>query len=261
MIIDSFIFFDEYDLLEGRLEYLDSVVDYFIICEANVTHSANSKPFNLPSHWDRYKKYLNKIIYIPYDVDLAKFDLTKPTWAADLANAQRNQIATVLHAAPDDAYILLSDVDEVPDRNKIVHPVCHDMVAQANEILLGQSLFYYNLNKMMYTIWPGTVITTVRRFKEVGATWLRENRFNFMSIQQCGWHLSYWGNAEQIRNKILNFADQEWNQPQFTDIEYIRKQLAAGVDLYGREDNKFVTPPDDILPPEFLACFKKYEPK
>ena len=33
-LIDTFLFFNELDLLEIRLKYLDSVVDYFIITES-----------------------------------------------------------------------------------------------------------------------------------------------------------------------------------------------------------------------------------
>ena len=37
MIIDVFPFFNEFDLLEGRLEYLYNKIDQFIIIESNKT--------------------------------------------------------------------------------------------------------------------------------------------------------------------------------------------------------------------------------
>jgi len=261
VIIDSFIFFDEYDLLEGRLEYLAEHVDYFIIVEADTTHSGKKKPFNLPQHWDRFGKYLNKIIYIPYVVDLSKFDATKASFPADLANAQRDQIATVLHVAPDDAYIMISDVDEIPDRTKFNQQFAKELVVGYKNILLGQILFYFNLKRAMTTIWHGPVLTTVGRFKEMGPSWFRINRFDFMCIHQGGWHLSYWGTPEQVQNKIFNFADQEFNKPEFTNIEHIKSTMASGGDLYGRDDMTFIDTPPGLLPQEFLDCFKKFEPK
>ena len=44
-IFDCFIFFNEFDLLEIRLTELYDHVDYFVMAEANTTHTGNPKPF------------------------------------------------------------------------------------------------------------------------------------------------------------------------------------------------------------------------
>jgi beta-1,4-mannosyl-glycoprotein beta-1,4-N-acetylglucosaminyltransferase len=44
-VTDSFIFFNELDILEIRLNTLDPYVDYFIIVESSVTHTGNPKPY------------------------------------------------------------------------------------------------------------------------------------------------------------------------------------------------------------------------
>ena len=36
-----------------------------------------------------------------------------------------------------------------------------------------------------------------------------------------GWHLSYFGDSEFISNKLKNFAHQEYNSKEFTDISVI----------------------------------------
>ena len=46
-LIDSFLFFNEVDLLKVRLEYLGPIVDYFIIVEANIDFSGVKKEFIL----------------------------------------------------------------------------------------------------------------------------------------------------------------------------------------------------------------------
>ena len=38
MLIDSFIFFNEKELVELRIKYLEEIVDVFVIVEANITH-------------------------------------------------------------------------------------------------------------------------------------------------------------------------------------------------------------------------------
>ena len=55
MIIDAFMFFNEYDILEGRLEYLYDTVDYFVIVESDITHSGQKKSLNYANNIDRYR--------------------------------------------------------------------------------------------------------------------------------------------------------------------------------------------------------------
>ena len=43
-IIDSFIFYNELDLLYYRLSILDEYVDYFILVESKYTFSGDIKP-------------------------------------------------------------------------------------------------------------------------------------------------------------------------------------------------------------------------
>ena len=63
MLIDSFLFFQELDLLEIRLEYLYPFVDHFIIIEAKQSFKGSPKRFIFEQNRERYKKYLDKIIY------------------------------------------------------------------------------------------------------------------------------------------------------------------------------------------------------
>ena len=63
MIIDSFLFFQELDLLEIRLEYLYPIIDQFIIIEAKQSFKGSPKNFIFDLNRKRYKKYLDKITY------------------------------------------------------------------------------------------------------------------------------------------------------------------------------------------------------
>ena len=46
MLIDSFLFFNETELAELRVKYLDKTVDCFVVVEADITHQGNKKPWN-----------------------------------------------------------------------------------------------------------------------------------------------------------------------------------------------------------------------
>ena len=43
MIIDAFTFFNEKELIELRIKYLNDFVDYFVIVEADVTYTGKKK--------------------------------------------------------------------------------------------------------------------------------------------------------------------------------------------------------------------------
>jgi len=43
MLIDSFLFFNEKELVELRIKYLEKIVDIFVIIEANITHQGKKK--------------------------------------------------------------------------------------------------------------------------------------------------------------------------------------------------------------------------
>ena len=47
MIIDSFNYFNEEEILDLRLNYLCDLVDKFLIVEANITHQGKKKGWNL----------------------------------------------------------------------------------------------------------------------------------------------------------------------------------------------------------------------
>ena len=49
MLIDSFLFFNENELAELRVKYLSSVVDFFVVVEANITHQGKEKSWNFPN--------------------------------------------------------------------------------------------------------------------------------------------------------------------------------------------------------------------
>ena len=62
-IFDCFIYFDEDLLLELRLNTLSEFVDKFIIVEADITHTGNTK--QLKFDINKFKKFKHKIDYRP----------------------------------------------------------------------------------------------------------------------------------------------------------------------------------------------------
>ena len=48
MIIDAFTYFNEKELVELRIKYLNESIDYFVIIEADHTHTGKEKQWNFP---------------------------------------------------------------------------------------------------------------------------------------------------------------------------------------------------------------------
>ena len=73
MLIDAFIFFNEKELVELRVKYLNSVVDFFVVVEANITHQGKKKGWNFPKILENnLKKFSSKIQYHQLHIDLEK---------------------------------------------------------------------------------------------------------------------------------------------------------------------------------------------
>ena len=71
MLIDTFLYFNEEELVELRLKYLNNIVDYFVVIEADVTHQGNKKGWNFPKILNnQLKSYSNKIQYHQVNIDL-----------------------------------------------------------------------------------------------------------------------------------------------------------------------------------------------
>eukprot|EP00854_Cymbomonas_tetramitiformis_P008172 gene8172-9705_t len=56
-------------------------------------------------------------------------------------------------------------------------------------------------------------------------------------IEKGGWHLSNFGDAEFIKNKIRNYSHQEFNNHKY--LKKIEKRMHNGEDVFGRSSNPF----------------------
>ena len=263
MIIDCFIFCNELDLLEGRLEYLYNTVDYFIIVESNMTHNGKSKPLNYLANINRYKKYVDKILYYPLAANAVEHgfnialdpDNTDVQWKFE--NFQRNYIAQALKLFPDDAVVLISDLDEIP--NTIAIGITAPVIGIAHEVLsLEQDMYYYNFNQKIIEKWTASIISTNWYVQKKTPQWLRVQalRSNLGRVHDAGWHLSYWGGPDRIIYKIKNFAHQEHNNETTTNIDFIKNCIEQGRNLINGQP---MIPTDvSTLDPVVYKIFGKY---
>ena len=151
MIVDAFTFYNEFDVLRKRLKYMRDHVDKFILVEATVTHSNKPKELLFEKNKSLFSEYADKIIHVVVRDNPTEED----PWSRE--NYQRNCIVEGLKNIPDDAVVMISDIDEIPDVSMLpsILSTGHKVVA------LHMKMFQYSFKYMQTTEpWIGTVITT-----------------------------------------------------------------------------------------------------
>ena len=77
-VYDCFMFFNELDLLQLRLETLNPYIDYFVISECDSTFSGLDKPFFYEKNKEKFSKFADKIIHVKNCNSKDYTDLTNP---------------------------------------------------------------------------------------------------------------------------------------------------------------------------------------
>lgn len=206
MIIDGFTYFCEEELLKIRLNYLNPIIDRFIIVEANKTHSGLDKPLYYNENKDKFKEFHSKIVHVI--VNNMPPVVNDNRWA--LENFQRNAIQLGLDSIalePDD-YLLISDVDEIPNR---------DLLHLQQFGTYDQKCFMYYLNVQSEDHWNGTIGMKYKLFKSRfgNPQAVRDQRNHLEPIRNGGWHFGWCGGYYKVLQKIKAFAHTEIDRPEY----------------------------------------------
>jgi beta-1,4-mannosyl-glycoprotein beta-1,4-N-acetylglucosaminyltransferase len=208
-----------------RLNVLDDIVDHIIVVEANQTHSGKPKPLFFPEI--KNDKVIKIVVDLPHP-DLGQGITSEQVW--ENARYQRNCIEQGLEQLKlkNQDILIVSDLDEIPDPDTLKNIKIND-IAQ-----LEQDLYYYSLEYKLDHLWYLAKVMTFEYYISNNFTFSELRSKQFQSIPRGGWHLSYFGNAEFISNKIKNFAHQEYNNSEYTDLNKIKSRLEQGLDIYNR---------------------------
>ena len=221
------MYFDEDLLLDLRLNYLDKFVDKFIIIECNYNHKGETKKPRFRK--EKYKKFENKIEYIllkeqPEDIegiDINDNEIeTNDKYilnAVKRENFQRNYIKNCLSEASENDWIIISDLDEIPNLKNVNFDNINNQF-----IFFKQDIMYYKLNlKLENCTWIGTRACRMknlespqwlRNIKDRSYPWWRldtlfsKNKYrNIKFIDNGGWHFSYLKTPEEIEKKLKSY--------------------------------------------------------
>lgn len=248
-IYDCFTFFNELDILDIRLNTLDEVVDHFVLVESKKTFTNNDKPLFYLENMHLFKKFQHKIIHIILN------ESSSETNAWQNEEKQRNAIRDGLTDCVDSDIIMVSDVDEIPNPDKI--ELINYYIDNKMVFDFSQRLYYYYLNMLVANDWKGTKLCTFAKFKEFSPQSLRMNSVGNTLIENGGWHFSYMGGAESIKYKIESFSHQEVNTDEIKNNIDIR--LTEGVSIFDKNQLFHKVNMDSIYPKYILNNLEKFK--
>jgi len=248
------MFFDEEMLLDLRLNTLNKFVDKFVIVESSYTHSGKDK--KLIFDINKYSKFRDKIHYIvlkdqPKEIEqINKEDSDLDITNKEIMNAlrrenlQRDMIAKGLEDAKNDDWILISDLDEIPDLRNINFESVKNKI-----IFFKQKVFYYKLNLELKTLrWIGSRACRKKDLKS--PQWLRnlkdkiypkwridiifsKKRYNnIFFIENGGWHFSFVKKPEDIEKKLKSYLHHREYDLDPLGIENIKNLINSKSVIY-----------------------------
>lgn len=268
MIYDTFILYQELDLLEIRLNELNPVVDYFVLVESSKTFSGKSKPLFYEENKERYSAFASKIIHV------VVHDMPDSAIRWDLENWQRSCIERGLSSCLDDDIVFLSDIDEIPSPNGIKEAA--KLCANDVDAVGFNHAFYVNwFNRKLRHKWTGTVAVNLGKMKEKKwsllsirnlSCWMRADSMGEhtpatkYAMLEDGWHFSWMGGVEAIIKKIEAYSHDEIDTADNKDPAMITKRLNKSLDVTGRshEPIEFIEL-EDTLPKYLLKNKEKFK--
>jgi len=255
-IYDGCIFYNEFDLLELRMNELWDIIDKFIIVESNETFANNFKPLYLRERLaqdDNFrKKYIDKIIHIIIK-DMPKM-ANGNRWPQEEHSFNAIDIGFIQAKAKEDDIILVSAVDEIPKKETLLK--CINKIDDGPYCMV-QKFYYYYLNCLNVSqIFHGTAISKYKYLTTPNDFIINRRFFNL--IENGGWHFSYLGGIETIIEKLESFSHSEYDNPYFKDLKRLQTKIENNEDIFERNIQYAIVPINESYPKYILNNLNKY---
>jgi beta-1,4-mannosyl-glycoprotein beta-1,4-N-acetylglucosaminyltransferase len=267
-------FFNELDTLEIMLETMNDIVDFFVVSESKTSHQEGlPKPLYFNENKQRYAKFLPKIIHQIIDdtpddfTDLslveAKDEIHRMVLDKTKINIQgieeeknycrdgyeKECLLRAMGSCQDDDIVIVSDADEIPNPNAVKFVLDNfdpDLVYNFN---LNHYWFYFNCLKT--DEWIGNRLLTFSNFKSKSMNELRDmKRLSGAIIKNAGWHFSFQGSMETIKQKIQSYGEKSINRSDVVENVkgFINDCIENQHDFFYRPAEFTIVPIDESFP-------------
>ena len=255
-VFDGFVFNDEYDILELRLEIMYDHVDKITIVESDHTFTNIYKGYNLEKNMSRYEKWADKINYVKIESKKSANQWENEWYQSSRIKDGWND------ATPEDLILLSINVDEIirPEAIKYMKNT------PGNFFDLYIPMFFFKFNYMDtqsnmdngYRTWAKAIRNPSGH--EIISPLRNLNLPNAIRVDHAGWHFSWMGGRQQMLSKVRSFSHTECNTPEIVDNLNIEENIKNGEDHLKRGMNTFVKVKlDDYFPKYILENKEKYK--
>lgn len=256
-IYDAFNFFNELELLEIRLNILDPYVDHFVLVESRMTHAGQPKELFYENNKHLFKKFEKKIIHYVIENPLKDFEDAKKRLSDPNTNEidkyilsqsslkkltdnpslisflrdfyEKESVRIPLAGISDNDFCFISDLDEIWNPNLIID-YSKDSIFKPIQY---NYVYYLNNRSNEFDGWTGTIGTKYKNIKTNSVNKLRERcNPNHLMLSNGGWHFTFQGGEEMIRNKLESYSHQGgvFHEAKLGTLE----KLLNNEDLFGR---------------------------
>lgn len=204
-------FRNELDILECQLREVGHRVKGVVLCEATTTQTGQPKPLHFPANRERFAPWAHLIHYLSVDLpgspQLPAIPQGTPGYEENWVREryQRDMLMQPLfNLADDDDIIINADMDEVPAPDAFT-----EYVPDGTPVGLKLQLRGFAID---YSGQPGVCATLVRMSylrSQPSLSWIREHRESWPRVEHGGWHLSWLGGQDAIREKMHVTPHQE----------------------------------------------------
>ncbi|MEI8389692.1 MAG: hypothetical protein WCG23_07375 [bacterium] len=248
MIYDCFMFYNELELLEIRFNELNEVVDKFVIVESSKTFTNQPKKLIFDENKQKFSAFKEKIIHIVID----EFPGCKSAWECEIF--QRNAIEKGLKSCKPDEIIIISDVDEIPNAKALANCINFEGIKVLKQNQYNFYLNYINDKEPYWLRGPRVLF-----YKDFSKTANEIRNIQGQIIENGGWHFSFLGGIQKVKEKIQSFAHQEYNNEYYLNEVRLNNLILDGVDIFERGYKYKIVNIDNTFPEYIVKNKEKYK--
>ena len=268
MLIDSVIYCGEIEFYKARVEYLQSVVDKFIVIESKTYHNGEAR--EVRDFYEDIKDfpYKDRIIYKLIDCnDCFSYEMyNNYSQGKNFAreNYQRNYIKTILEELGEfdkNDKILICDVDEIPNIEFLKDMKDVASFGDKQYAFIGCDSYYYNHTAIFTNEFFQPIISFVNYVKNnINISHqIRKTLYNNIFYHHCGWHLSYFMTTENIIKKISHFLHNNWfEDDKYKNIEWINNKIKNRENMFDILDENTIVYQENSNIPEIFLQFENF---
>lgn len=239
MTIEAFLFFNELDLLELKLEYT-TTVDRFLLLEFPTSSMRIPRKMHFEENKARFEKYGDRIIHRVICENC-------PQMGLHLYHARREFLVSEAKSlfSPDDV-IIFTDPDVVlrPESVTKIQP-------QYNNQLLTSWRSYYLNGFWGEAIYPFTGATRLGNIESMDTYYHRPPD---VDIKDCGWHFSKLSGVQGVIDNITGYPHADLDRDDMKNPDIVAGKIRDGITWDGRTDSRITYKP--FIPedyPEYVS--------